>query len=70
MHLRTFVDDNHLCTVDLYRRLHLTYVDDVYTIPTAWTKGKDRVKITFRAAKGCEAGGLYELKITADTDFR
>lgn len=58
------VDDNRTC------RKHLTYIDDIYAIPHAWTEGKNHVKITFRADKGFNAGGLYELKITSDKDFR
>lgn len=64
------VDDRYLCTVNLNRKLYLTYVDDIYPIPAEWTKGKDKVKITFRAKEGKKAGGLYELKITSDTDYR
>ena len=64
------VDDRYLCTVNLNRKLYLTYVDDIYPIPAEWTKGKDKVKITFRAKEGKKAGGLYELKITSDTDCR
>ena len=64
------VDDNLLCTVRLDRRLYLTYVDDVFPIPVEWTQGKDKVKVTFRAGKDKRAGGLYELKITSDTNYR
>jgi len=28
------------------------------------------VKVTFRAGKDKRAGGLYELKITSDTNYR
>lgn len=65
-----WVDDNYLRTVDLHRRLHLTYVDDVYAIPPEWTRGKDKVNITFRATGGKVAGGLYGLKITSDPEYR
>ena len=34
------------------------------------TRGKDKVNVTFRAAQGKNAGGLYELKITSDTNYR
>lgn len=65
-----YVDDELLTTVDLNRRKYLTYVDDVYSIPQQWTKGKKSVRVSFRAKEGHKAGGLYELKITADPDFR
>ena len=40
------------------------------SIPADWTRGKDKVNVTFRAAQGKNAGGLYELKITSDTNYR
>lgn len=64
------IDGNYLRTVSLNRKLYLTYVDDVYSIPADWTRGKDKVNVTFRAAQGKNAGGLYELKITSDTNYR
>lgn len=64
------VDGRLLRTVSLNRRLHLTYVDDVYPVPTEWTRGKDKVTVTFRASGGKVAGGLYSLKITSDPDYR
>lgn len=64
------IDGNYLRTVCLDRKLYLTYVDDIYPIPAEWTRGKDKVNVTFRAAEGKTAGGLYELKITSDTDYR
>ena len=64
------VDGKLLATVNLHRRIFLSYVDDVYAIPAEWTRGKDKVTVTFRAAEGRKAGGLFGLKITADTDLR
>lgn len=64
------IDDKYLCTVNLRRGLYLTYVDDIYPIPVEWTRGKKRVKVSFRAKEGKKAGGLYGLKITSDTDYR
>ena len=65
-----YVDDKYLETVHLNRKLYLTYVDDVYKIPEAWTHNKSHVNVSFRAKEGKRAGGLYELKITADPDYR
>ena len=65
-----FIDDNYLCTVSLNRKLHLTYVDDIFPLPAEWTWGKDKVKVTFRADSGKKAGGLYGLKITSDVNYR
>lgn len=64
------VDGKKLDTVNLSRRLYLTYVDDVFAIPQSWTKGKEKVTVTFRAGDKQVAGGLYQLKITSDLDFR
>lgn len=64
------VDGKVLTTVNLHRHIFLSYVDEVYTIPAEWTQGKDRITVTFRAADGHKAGGLFGLKITADADFR
>lgn len=65
-----YVNNNYLKTVDLSRKLYLTYVDDLYPIPSEWTKGISKLNVTFRAPKGKKAGGVYELKITSDPDFR
>lgn len=65
-----YIDGKYLETVNLNRRLYLTYVDDVYKIPEEWTRGKSRVTVSFRAKSGKRAGGLYELRITADPDYR
>lgn len=64
------IDNNLLKTVNLNRRLYLTYVDDIYEIPSSWTQGKDKVKVTFRANEEKTAGGLYSLKITSDPNLR
>lgn len=64
------VNDSLLTTVNLNRRLYLTYVDDIYKIPQKWTEGKDKVCVKFQAKKGKTAGGLYGLKITSDIDLR
>lgn len=64
------IDNNYLCSVNLDRKMCLTYVDDIYTIPIEWTRGKDKIKVTFRSQKGKKAGGLYELKITSDKNYR
>ncbi len=65
-----WIDGQLLRTVDLNRKLYLTYVDEVYDIPAGWTKGKSKITVAFRSGKGQKAGGLYQLKVTADPDFR
>lgn len=65
-----FIDGNYLQTVNLNRRLYLTYVDEVFKIPGKWTIGKNSVNVKFKAADSKKAGGLYSLKITSDPDFR
>ena len=65
-----YVDYKYLETVDLNRKLYLTYVDDTYKIPKEWTQNKSSLNVSFRAKEGGRAGGLYELKITADLDYR
>ncbi|MDR2805966.1 MAG: glycoside hydrolase family 127 protein [Dysgonamonadaceae bacterium] len=64
------IEGNVLKTINLNRRLHLTYVDDIYAIPYEWTKGKDKVTVEFRAKENNIAGGLYSLKITSDITLR
>lgn len=64
------VDGKLLKSVDLHRRLFLTYVDDVYKIPREWTAGKNKVTVRFQSGKGKTAGGLYRLVITSDPDLR
>lgn len=64
------VDDQHLMNVNLHRLDHTTFVDDTYPIPTVLTRGKSQVKVTFRAKSGFTAGPLFDLRITADTDYR
>lgn len=64
------VDGELLRTVNLQRRLFLTYIDDVYAIPLEWTKGKSKVNVRFQAKENKKAGGLYSLKITANPEYR
>ena len=64
------IDGKYLKTVRLDRKRYLTYVDDIFPIPIEWTRGRDRVNVTFRAPDGKNAGGLYDLKITSDINFR
>lgn len=65
-----FIDGKHFETVSLNRKLYLTYVDDIYTVPLEWTKNKKKINVRFQAAKGSNVGGLYSLKITSDPDYR
>lgn len=65
-----FIDGKLLKNVNLCRRLFLTYVDDVFSIPSEWTRGKKSVNVRFQSKEGTKAGGLYSLKITADPTLR
>lgn len=68
---RILVDGSPIADVDLYRRLFLTYVDDVYPIPAGLTEGKSRIRVTFESGTTDDrVGGLYGLTLTADPDFR
>ena len=64
------VDGRRLATVDLYRHVCYTFVDDTYKIPEAWTKGKSQIRVTFKSAPGKTAGPLYNLRLTADPQYR
>ncbi len=64
------IDGKLLKTINLNRRLYLTYVDDLYLIPQEWTKGKDKINVRFQAKEEKTAGGIYQLKITSDPDLR
>ena len=64
------IDEVKVKEINLNRRLYLTYVDDLIEIPYELTKGKDKINVKFYAKEGKKAGGLYQLKITSNTDFR
>ncbi len=64
------VEGELLRSVDPARRLYLTYIDDIYRIPEERTRGKEVIKVTFKAKEGKNSGGLYGLKITSDPEFR
>ncbi|MDR2953848.1 MAG: glycoside hydrolase family 127 protein [Prevotella sp.] len=65
-----FVDNKLLKSINLNRRLYLTYIDDIFDIPYEWTKGKSKVNIKFQAKDNKKAGGLFSLKITSDKTLR
>jgi hypothetical protein len=69
---RTFqilVDERLLAEERLENRRPEHFVEVEYPIPAKLTRGKDRVTVTFRAAKGSLAGGVFDcrtLKLAAD----
>ncbi|MFV0419436.1 MAG: beta-L-arabinofuranosidase domain-containing protein [Dysgonomonas sp.] len=65
-----YIDSNLLTTVNLNRRLYLTYIDDIFEIPFEWTKGKSKISVKFQAKENKKAGVLFSLKITSDKELR
>jgi len=65
-----YIDNKKLKEINLDRKLYLTYVDDIIPIPVEFTAGKNFINVRFQAEKNKKAGGLYNLKITADTNYR
>jgi len=64
------IDGKHLAEIDLYHHTLYSYIDCMYTIPLEWTKGKDSIIVTLRAPQGCTAGGLYQMRVTTDTQYK
>lgn len=56
------IDDQLLATQILNRNKPDHFYDEVYQIPSALTKNKDQVKVTFKALPGMTAGGVYGCK--------
>ncbi len=60
------VDDVLIGSEAMDQHWPLTFYEEKYVLPGALMKGKDKVKVTFRARSGKTAGGVYGLKITAN----
>ena len=53
------IDDTKIATQTLENNKPGTFYDETYSVPTVLTQGKDKVTVTFRAARNRTAGGLF-----------